>query len=170
MWISKHDGEFLYVYGSFIYKADGSTMVACHLTPQTAISGKQPNIPSLNFTLRYFTCKEKWQIPQQLFSVPLWVLSRKRVVKSKLILQDATHQAESKNHSDIKITELLRSRPHNAGGIWTWRFHSKTRQMFSVHTTPDETKHQTIPGHFDWTCVWIKLWQENICSITSSFS
>ena len=144
MWIPKHDGEFLYVYGSFIYKAYSSTMVACHLTPQTAMSGVQPNIPSLNFTLRYFTCKEKWQIPQQLFSVPLWVLSRKRVVKSKLILQDATHQAESKNRSEIKITELLRSRPHYAGGIWTWRFHSEIASNVLRHTTPEEIKHQSL--------------------------
>ena len=34
-------------------------MVACHLTPQTAISGVQPNIPSLNFTLRYFHLQGK---------------------------------------------------------------------------------------------------------------
>jgi len=41
-----------------------------------------------------------------------------------------------------------RPRPHYAGGIWKRRFHSETRQMFFVHSTPEELKNATITGHF----------------------
>ena len=45
--------------------------------------------------------------------------------------------------------EIFRPCPRYTVGIWKQRFHLKTCQMFSVHTTPEKFKNTTITSHFN---------------------